>query len=489
MNKVHILYPEKLGTIAPEIYGHFSEHIGGVIYDGIWVGEDSKIPNINGFRKELVEKFRELSPPVLRWPGGCFAETYDWHDGIGEPDKRPTTVNWWYHNDGRFESNRFGTHEFIEFCRLVGAKPYFAANSTSVTPFQIRNWMEYCGFPSGTALSRERAKNGSPEPFDIPYWGIGNENWGGGGTMTPEEYCAVYRKYATVCASVENRAWFIACGPNGADYNWTRRFFENFYGYTSPSSCKLDGFSMHYYCGTAGLATEFTEREWYELLIKAARIEEILQRHRAAMDSYDPERKVKLIIDEWGCWHREGSGPSKGKNLFEQQVTMRDAAVTGLTLNIFNNNCDKVKMANAAQLINNIHTMFLSQGEKLITTPNFHVYSMMKAHQGAACLRTVAESGENGGLPILSASASEKDGKTTLTLVNTSYSSPSETEITLYGGRFAPVAEMTVLAASPAAHNTFENPDAVAPVKREITAGGDKLTVTLPAASVVTLSF
>lgn len=489
MDRVHILYPERVGTISPEIYGHFSEHIGGVIYGGIWVGENSKIPNVNGFRKALAEKFSELRPPVLRWPGGCFAETYDWRDGIGVPEKRPKTVNWWYHNDGRLESNRFGTHEFIAFCRLVGAKPYFAANSTSLTPLQIRNWMEYCNFPSGTSLSEERAANGNPEPFGVPYWGLGNENWGGGGMMTPEEYCAVYRKYATVCSSVENKAEFIACGPNGGDYDWTRRFFEAFYRYSSPAGCKLDGFSMHYYCGTSGLATEFNEEQWYELLEKAARIEEILKRHRAVMDSYDPERKVSLIIDEWGCWHREGSGPSKGKNLFEQQVTMRDAAVTGLTLNIFNNHCDKVKMANAAQLVNNLHTMFLTEDDRMVVTPNYHVYRMMREHQGASCLRALAECETNGGIPRLSVSASVKDGKTAITLVNTSYSDPAETEIRLYGGSFARSVEKTTLSAAPDAYNTFENPDAVSPATEIIDACGDRLGLTLPAASVVTLSF
>src|SRR5659263_198005 len=199
MNKIDVLYPEKIGTINPNIYGHFTEHIGGVIYDGIWVGEDSEIPNIKGFRKELVEMFRKINPPVVRWPGGCFAETYDWRDGIGNRDDRPTRVNWWYTDDQRLETNQVGTHEFMDFCRLVDAEPYFAANATTVTPLHIRDWIEYCNFPQGsTTLAKEREQNGSSEPFEVKYWGLGNESWGGGGNMTPQDYCTVYRRLSKI---------------------------------------------------------------------------------------------------------------------------------------------------------------------------------------------------------------------------------------------------------------------------------------------------
>lgn len=493
MNEVHILYPEKIARINPDIYGHFSEHIGGVIYDGIWVGEDSDIPNIHGFRKELVELFRAIHPPVLRWPGGCFAETYDWRDGIGPREKRPTRVNWWYNRDKRTEPNEVGTHEFMEFCRLVGAKPYFAANATTLNPLAIRDWIEYCNFPQGsTTLAKEREANGDAEPFGIEYWGLGNENWGGGGNMIPEDYCGVYRKYAMVASSVGEDCKFIACGPDGNNLDWTRRFFDKWNDRTSNANRyanKLEGYSIHYYCGTAGEATEFTEKQWYELLKKAAYMENVVVEQRALMDSYDPERKVGIVVDEWGCWHKDGSGPSKGYNLFEQQSTMRDAVVAAMTLNIFNNHCDKVMMANVAQLVNNLHSLFLSQGDKLVATPNYYVFDMMKEHQGADGLRTVVETGSTQGVATVTASASVKDGKTLVTLVNTSYSDAAEVSVKLYGNTCGAEVERTVLTGKPDAYNTFEQPDLLVPVTDQIDAQGDSISLTLPAASVTCLRF
>lgn len=492
MNTVHILYPEHIGTINPNIYGHFSEHIGGVFYDGIWVGEDSKVPNIHGFRKELVELFAKIKPPVLRWPGGCFAETYDWRDGIGPREKRPTTVNWWYNDDGRLESNQVGTHEFVEFCSLVGAKPYFAANATTTTPMEIRNWMEYCLFPEGsTTLAQLRGQNGSPAPFDIPYWGLGNENWGGGGNMTPEDYAAVYRKYAMVCDSVARSRAFVACGPNGNSLDWTRRFFQKLFDGLDghPNNCKIDGYAVHYYCGTAGTATQFTKEQWYELLTKAAYMEDIIVQQRGVMDSYDPQRRIGMVVDEWGCWHQGGSGPSKGYNLFEQQSTMRDAVVAGMTLNIFNNHCDKVMMANVAQLVNNLHSLFLAGGDQLVATPNYYVFAMMKDHQGAGGLRTVVEAEQAGNIAQVSASASVKDGKTLVTLVNTSYDQEAEVRLALQGGGFAGDGELVCLSAKPDAYNTFEDPQAVRPVSSKVALNGSEAVVTLPAASVCCLRF
>ena len=290
---VHVVVPEKIGTIAPEIYGHFSEHIGGVFYDGLWVGEDSKIPNINGFRKDIVEKLKKIKAPVLRWPGGCFAETYDWTDGIGK--NRPTRINWWTEKDKRYETNEVGTHEFIEFCELIGAKPYFAVNVTSITPMEARNWMDYCLSPRGsTTLAQLREENGHPEPFYIPYWGIGNENWGGGGHMTPEYYALEFRRFATVLANVPcaTERSLIAGGANGSDYNWTRKLAEG----TTAVSRIMDGMSFHYYCGKAGDAVNFNEDEWYELLVKAEKMDEIIRRHYAIVEGYKMEDKMKLVI-------------------------------------------------------------------------------------------------------------------------------------------------------------------------------------------------
>lgn len=491
MAAIDVLFPEPIGTINPDLYGHFSEHIGGVIYGGIWVGEDSPVPNLGGFRAELVDYFRRIRPPVLRWPGGCFAETYDWRDGVGPVAARPVTANWWYNWDAKLESNRVGTHEFVRFCRLVGAKPYFAANGTSTTSLAIRDWIEYCNFPRGTtSLARQREENGDPEPFGVEYWGLGNENWGGGGNMTPETYCAAFRNYAMVASSVGRGCKFIACGPSDRDISWTRRFLDAYFapGH-SGSAANLHGLSMHYYCGTAGEATVFSEEQWYELLAKAAKMEELVVRHRAAMDAYDPERKIGLVIDEWGCWHRDGSGPSRGGNLFEQQSTMRDALVAATTLCILNRHCDKVAMANVAQLVNNLHSLFLTQDASLVATPNYHVFDMMKGHQGAASVRTVVHSGRVGEVEEVTASCSVQGGESLLTLVNARYADPVEAVVNLYGGVVAGPVSRTVLTARPDACNTFDAPNVACPSEDTFAAAGVRLALTLPAASVTCLRF
>lgn len=492
MKKLYILAPEVIGTVSPEIYGHFSEHIGGVFYDGIWVGEDSPVPNIRGFRRELAERFRAIRPSVLRWPGGCFAETYDWRDGIGERSGRPVRINWWFRSDGRYESNQVGTHEFVDFCRLVGAEPYIAANITSTTPMDIRDWIDYCNSPRGTtsyALLRE--KNGSPEPFNVKYWGVGNENWGGGGDMTPETYAHKYRKYAVVMDNTAPGLCLVGCGPNGADYNWTRRFFDVF----APSGRMMGGYSMHYYCGSSGDPLSFSESEWYQLLSQADQIENILNRHWSIIRGFGMERHAPLFVDEWGCWHPGGSGPSKGYNLFEQQSTMRDAVVTALTLNIFNNNCDKVKMANTAQLVNNLHTLFLASGDRFTVTPTYHVYDMFKEHQGAQALRVLdggdridfsAPNGYKNSVRRLSSSASVKENMLTLTITNLSATESEMLVLIPIGIEVGKTAEMTLLAHRDIhAHNTFDSPNEVAPVYCESASD----MISLPPASVMTLRY
>jgi alpha-N-arabinofuranosidase len=500
MSKVSIILSETLGTINRNLYGHFAEHIGGVFYDGIWVGEQSQVPNIRGFRRDLVERLAKLSPPVIRWPGGCFAEIYNWRDGIGPRSERPVNASFWYGWDGRLEPNAVGTHEFADFCRLAGAEPYFAANVTTTTPLEIRNWMEYCNLPQGTtSLAALRERNGSPEPFGVQYWGIGNENWGCGGNMTPEDYCDAFRKYASIVDLLERgRLKLIAGGPDGNDLHWTRRFFNKLNDPNHPANFPVYGYSVHYYCGTAGNALEFDEDQWYELLGKAAIMEKIIVEQRGLMDSYAIGRNVGIVVDEWGCWHPNGSGPSKGKNLFEQQSTMRDALVAAITLNIFNNHCNKVVMANVAQMVNNLHSLFLAAGNQLVTTPNYHVFDLFRGHQGATAVRTHIEAGkqeyrtekgEKKRLDRLSGSASIKDGKLTLSLVNCHYTEACETELDLLGGAFAgPGVKVTLTASDPHACNTFEEPEQVVPRVERIACSGSRLTVTLPPASVVALT-
>ena len=495
MDKVIIDLNHSRGTIARELYGHFSEHIGGVFYDGLWVGEDSKVENIRGFRKALVESFRKIAPPVLRWPGGCFAETYDWRDGIGPREKRPRRVNWWYYQDGRIENNHVGTHEFVDLCHMVGAQPYIAANMTSLTPLHIRDWIEYCNFPAGmTTLSDERVENGSPEPFGIRYWGIGNENWGGGGQMSPEMCAREFIRYTTIFRSLgmpENR--YIMCGANGLDLDWTRRLMKE---WTQRTWQKMQtwGMSVHYYTdwGHGHDDLEFDEEGWYDELFRADRMRRIIDEHRNIMDEQDPERQLKLVIDEWGNWHKEGTGPSKGYNLFEQQSNMRDAVVAAMTLNIFNNRCDVVAMANVAQLCNNLHSLYLASGDHFVETPNYHVFAMFKEHQGAKQLNTHIESRslEKAGfdaLDMLSASASVKNGFLTVTLANLDLSTAKDVQINFLSGALSGEGTWTVLAAeNPLTCNTFENPFAIAPKEQKILLSQDT-TLQMPAASVATL--
>lgn len=458
MKKIYIVYPKSIGTIAPEIYGHFTEQLGGVFYDGLWVGKDSEVENIKGFRKFVIDKLKAINAPVIRWPGGCFAETYDWRDGIGK--ERPVRRNWWTPNDGRYENNAVGTHEFMDFCEAVGAKAYFAANLTSSTPLHICRWMDYClSNENTTSLAAERKINGRADPFNIPYWGVGNENWGGGGNMSPAHYGNEYRRYATLMENTDNTAVLIACGPNGSDYKWS----EEFCGTIVNSGVKINGLAMHYYCGSAGDALNFNKDEWYRMLAQANKMEEILLRHWHILQGFGMDNRVKLAIDEWGCWHPEGSGPSKGYNLFEQQSTVRDAVVTALTLNIFNNNCEKIMMANVAQLVNNLHCLFFASGGDSIVTPTYHVFDMFKEHQGGSAIQTAVTGNDEFNCSV-SVSASRKNGYTTVTLANLSAETDMEISLESVGVNLQNTADMTVLYNEDMhAHNTFEHPDTVKP--------------------------
>lgn len=493
-NEIILDFSQSRGTISPMIYGHFAEHIGGVFYDGLWVGENSRVENVRGFRKELVDSFRKINPPVLRWPGGCFAETYDWCDGIGPREKRPERAGWWYTYDGRIESNAVGTHEFIDLCQMVGAEPYIAANMTTTTPLNIHNWIEYCNLPAEkTTLTRKRGENGSVEPFNVRYWGIGNENWGGGGQMTPEMYMREYIRYSTVCNNVDRgNLKFIMCGANAHDVNWTRRILQE-WSQQSSHEATTWGMSVHYYCHTAGTPQSFTEDEWYHLLFKADFMRRIINDHRTVMDEFDPERKIGLIVDEWGCWHNEGTGPSHGYNLFEQQSSMRDAIVAALTLNHFNNLCDIVVMANIAQLCNNLHSLYLAGGENFVETPNYFVFDMFKGHQGGKqikadvhCMQKERE-GFNP-LNMLSVSASVKDGILTVTMVNMDVTTGQQIYISGLHSDVRGTGTLQVLAHDdPHTCNTFDDPTAISPVCYEISLDGSGV-IDLPAASVATMT-
>jgi alpha-N-arabinofuranosidase len=399
--RIEVLLAEELGTISPNIYGHFTENLSGVIYDGIWVGKNSKIPNDDGIRSELVEHMRKIKPAVIRFPGGCFADSYDWRDGVGPAGKRPRRTNFWNGVEAsnapathRFDPNQFGTDEFVHFCRLTGSQPYLAANVRSLPAEEFNRWVEYCNSPAGsTTLADMRAAGGSSDPFDVRYWGVGNESWGCGGSFLPQEYAAEFRRYAAWVPGYGKPLSLIASGPNSDDLNWTRGFFEALARKGKDQINSVYGFALHHYAWNLargktqdwdqgkGDALKFDAVDWYELLREGQKIEDLIDSHWKLMGEIDTEHYVKLVVDEWGPWYKPGSEQTPGDAL-EQTPTMRDAVFSGMTLDIFNRNPDKVAMANCAQLINCLNSLYLAHEDKFVVTPVGHVFEMYVPHQG-----------------------------------------------------------------------------------------------------------
>jgi len=503
--RLEILIDERIGTIAPEIYSHFVEHLGGVVYDGIWVGEESAVPNVGGVRKALVDALKKISPGVIRWPGGCFADSYDWHDGIGPADKRPRRTDFWADSrpsqnrtattgPQRFDPNRFGTNEFVRFCRLVGAAPYIAANVRSLPAKDFYQWVEYCNAPAGaTTMSELRAATGEQEPFGVRYWGVGNEPWGCGGNFTPEEYAAEFRRFTAWVPKYGVPLRYIAAGPNGGDREWTTRFFKALTARGAGALNDVFGWALHYYSGSTGNrnAIEFTTDEWYELLARADRMESLVTQHWAAMAESDPAHKVKLVVDEWGAWHA-GAAEMPPNYLWAYPGSLRDALVAALTLDTFNRHADKIAMANVAQLVNTIHSLFLAREDRFTVTPNYHVFAMYAAHQGAAAVRAVFSApaiafGRAQALWGLAGSASLRDKALTVTVVNPHAADARDCAVTVRGGAVQS-ARATVLSSTDLrAHNSFEHPDALAPRQTAVAVRAGGVQYTFPAASVTRL--
>ncbi|SPE53056.1 Alpha-L-arabinofuranosidase [Verrucomicrobia bacterium] len=502
---IEVVLEEPIGTISPDLYGHFTEHIGGVIYDGIWVGEGSKVPNQGGIRTELVEHMKRLHPSVVRWPGGCFADSYNWRDGIGPRAQRPRRTNFWSDEDFlksapdgpiKYEPNEFGTNEFIRFCRLIGAQPYLATNVRSNTARDFDEWVEYCNAPAGrTTLSDQRAVNGDPEPFRVRFWGVGNESWGCGGNFTPEEYAAEFRRFTAWVPRFGVPLAFIGSGPNGGDLDWTRKFFARLTERDHGLIDRLYGWAMHYYCGTAGKgdAIDFTVGDWYELLGKATRMERLITEHWAAMGEVDKLRRVKLVVDEWGAWHRAGTEVDRSY-LFGQTSTMRDALVAALTLDIFNRHADKVAMANVAQLINNLHSLFLAREDKFTATPNFHIFEMYSAHYQGKSLRVIfnvpqleGEPAKAGAMPSLAGSASLHGKQLVLSVVNPHVAEPREAQIRVQGASIQSGRGRLLAADDIHALNTFEQPRAVESRGITVSAQSGGVRHVFPPASVTCL--
>jgi len=479
----------ELGTINKNIYGHFAEHLGKCIYEGFWVGEDSDIPNTRGIRNDVVNALKQLDMPVLRWPGGCFADTYHWRDGIGPRDQRPTRVNMFWGNVP--ESNAFGTHEFMDLVQRLDTEPYFAGNVGSGTPEEMNAWVEYLTYPGESTLANLRRENGREDPWMVRYWGVGNENWGCGGEMRAEYYADLYRQFATYLRDYgENDLYLIAGGPGGRNPHWLEVLMEDVGG-------MMDGVSMHYYTvpnnwQNKGSSLKFEEDEWFITLQKALQIEDLITDYISIMDRYDPDNEIGLMVDEWGTWY----DPLPGTNpaFLRQQNTLRDALVTGATLNIFNAYRERVKMANIAQTVNVLQAMVLTDGEDMVLTPTYHVFEMYKVHQDAQLLDAALETPEyeydGETIPQISASASkDASGNVHLSLCNMDPNEQVTLHCILKNSDVSSINGRVLTAKAMNAHNSFDTPESIGPEAfDQFERTSDGLSVTLPAKSVVVLS-
>ena len=398
-------------TINKNIYGHFSEHLGTLIYGGIWVGEDSDIPNTNGYRTDVLEALKKLKIPVLRWPGGCFADTYHWKDGIGPKEERPSIVN--VHWGGVTEDNSFGTHEFLNFCELINTEPYLSINVGTGTVQEAVDWVEYVTSGNESPMTELRKKNGREDPWDVKFWGIGNETWGCGGDMRPEYYADVYRHFAGYVRGHEFQR--VAVGPSSSDYNWTEKLMKGL----KNKLHLVQGISLHHYTlptgnwSKKGSSTDFEENLWFSTFKNTMVVEEFIKNHLAIMDKYDPGGRVSLIVDEWGTWY--DPLPETNPGFLQQQNSLRDALVAGVNLNIFNNYAERISMANIAQIVNVLQATILTEGSRMVKTPTYHVFKMYNVHQDALLLPTQINTPHytfnDESLPALTVSASQDENE------------------------------------------------------------------------------
>lgn len=495
MAKLIINENKELSTIEPEIYGHFSEHLGRCIYEGIYVGENSEIPNVNGMRTDVVEALKELKVPMLRWPGGCFADEYHWKDGIGPKETRKKMIN--THWGGVVEDNSFGTHEFMELCRQIGCKTYVNGNLGSGTVQEMSEWVEYMTFNGVSPMADLRKKNGHEQPWKVDFFGVGNENWGCGGNMTPEFYANEYRRYQTYVRNYdpEKPIKKVCCGANVDDYFWTEGVMKTCFSHAEWAHGFMDYLSLHYYVHPEGWeikgsSTDFDGEVWYKTLNKALHMDELITRHGTIMDKYDPEKKVGMCVDEWGAWYTCEPGTNPG--FLYQQNTVRDALIAGITLNIFNKHSDRVKIAALAQMVNVLQSVLLTEGDKMIKTPTYHVMHMYRHHQGAKLLESSVTGIDEIGtdewkVPKVTESVSkDKDGIITITLNNLSIESAEEVEVQLANGVYKVVEARIVANSDMHAHNTFEAPEEVTEKDfNDYEVKGENILVKLPVNSVV----
>lgn len=478
--------------INKNIYGHFAEHLGNCIYNGIYVGDTNKIiPNTAGVRNDIIEAFKKLKVPLLRWPGGCFADTYQWKDGVGPKNKRPAIVNRWW--GGVTEDNSFGTHDFLNMCEEVGAEPYLAGNVGSGTVQNLIDWTQYVNAaPNASPMSKWRVENGREKPWHVKYWGVGNEAWGCGGNMRPEYYANIYRQYTTFMSDWFNgdHIFRIASGASDDNYDWTEVLMRDI-----PLNM-LDGLAMHHYSvinwNKKSSATAFTEEQYFATMKEAIKMEEFVTRHSTIMDKYDPNKKVALVVDEWGGWYDVEPGTNPG--FLFQQNTIRDAMIAGVTLNIFNNHCDRVRMANLAQTVNVLQAVILTNKEKMILTPTYHVLEMYNVHQDATMLPVQVKSNDyvlgDEKLPAVSVSASkDKDGVTHISLVNIDAHKSQDISIDVRGTKYSSITGRILTSKNLQDYNSFDNPDKIKPaIFSNAKISGNILQVQLPPNAVVVLT-
>lgn len=477
-------------TISKDIYGHFAEHLGTCIYGGIWVGENSKIPNTYGIRNDVIAALREIRVPNLRWPGGCFADTYHWKDGIGPKEKRASIVN--THWGGVTEDNSFGTHEFMKLCELLDCDAYINGNVGSGSVQEMAEWVEYLTSDAESPMTKLRKENGREQPWKVKYFAIGNENWGCGGNMTADFYGDVMRRYSTYLNNYAgNRLYRVACGPSDFNYDWTETLMKD-----RGTQGRFQGLSLHYYSVPGGWAvknsaTRFSEADWFETMRLNLQMDVIIKGHKAIMDRYDPQKSKGIVIDEWGNWFQNEPGTNPG--FLYQQNSMRDAITAAIHLNIFNQHADRVRVANLAQMINVLQAVILTQDEKMLLTPTYHVFRMFRVHHEAQLLNTdlrcESYTMEKREIPSISASASvDKDGKVHVSITNLNPNKAITVTCPVIGETYKNVTGEVLTTKEMNAINTFENPDNVRPEAfKAFTYKGGILTVNMPAKSVVVL--
>ena len=479
MNSITLVTKRKKTKISKYIYGQFAEHLGRCIYEGIWVGEDSKISNKNGIRTDVVEALKQINVPVLRWPGGLFADEYHWKDGIGPRENRKKIVNtnW----GGTVENNHFGTHEYFELCKQLGTETYINGNVGSGTVQEMQEWVEYMTFTGESPMANLRKDNGHEDAWEVDFFGVGNESWGGGGFMRPEYYADLYRQYQTFVRNyTDKKIYKIACGPNIDDYNWTDVLMKN----AAPF---MDGLSLHHYALASEWedkrpATGFPDNEWYSLIESANKMDEFITKHSTIMDKYDPEKRIGLIVDEWGSWLAVEEDTNPG--FLYQQNTIRDAMIASVTLNIFHKHADRVQMANIAQMVNVLQALILTDGERMLKTPTYHVFDMYQRHQDAMLIESYGDISKT-----ISYTASVKDDKLTVSICNFSITENEKVTFVVDEKNIEAAEAWILVGEKTDDHNTFDDSEKVQKEKFiDFSIQDSQLNLNVPPMSVITIT-